>query len=105
VRSIAPMLRCRTPDAAQRPTSGRTIGLSVAPTLILSATLLFGCSREKCFDVNYNDFIAEYGDADDRVDRFCQDRGYDKATDYHVGNLFGTDNEICCHDNGLPFGL
>ncbi len=62
-----------------------------------------GCSNQECFQVDYDNFVKKYGDDRDRVHKFCQDEGFDRAYEWSIGNFLVGTNEICCEKDGLLF--
>jgi len=69
---------------------------------LLLGILVSGCSRQKCFKVRYDAFIAEYGELGKKqFDEFCEDKGYDRAYRWSVGTLFSDPGTICCEKDGI----
>ncbi|UCG60742.1 MAG: hypothetical protein JSV52_10440 [Candidatus Zixiibacteriota bacterium] len=60
-----------------------------------ASVIAFGCVEKKCFEIDYGEFVDEYGDTGDaRYDKFCKDKGYDEAYGWSHGFIFR--DEICC---------
>ena len=78
-----------------RYSKGFTGVLRVFVIAAIASVVALGCVERKCFDIDYGEFVIEYGDTgDERYDKFCRDKGYDEGYGWSHGFLFA--DEICC---------